>query len=140
MKKLLLLLPFIFAGQQALALSAEDETNYKQHYAEQVKPLVVKKLSAERPEMTAQAVKAEADFFVLKMAGCQLEGLSNLPDTYRDKAILPVANGEDVEATTRALNTQIKQDVDSGKLNKDKAMTMLQGAQQAVQVCLNSRS
>lgn len=140
MKKLLLLLPFLFAGQQALAINAEDETNYKQHYAEQVKPLVVKKLSAERPEMTAKAVKTEADFYVYKMAGCQLEGLSNLPETYRDKAILPVANGEDVETTTRALNTQIKQDVEAGKISKDKAVSMLQNAQQAVQMCLNSHS
>jgi len=138
MKNLLLLLPFIFVSQQALAIDAQDEENYKQHYSEQVKPLVTKKLSADRPEMTVTAVKAEADFYVMKMATCQLEGLAILPEKYREKAILPVAQGEDIETTTRALNTQIKQDVEAGKLSKDKAMTLLQGAQQTVQVCLNS--
>ncbi|WP_438970305.1 hypothetical protein [Methylophaga sp.] len=138
MKKLLLLLPFVFVTQQAIAIDAQDEENYKQHYSEQVKPLVMKKLSVDRPEMTARAIKTEANFYVTKMASCQLEGLGNLPEAYREKAILPVAAGEDIETTTRALNMQIKQDVEDGKLNKDKAMSMLQNAQQAVQICLNS--
>lgn len=140
MKHLLILLPFIFASQHAVAIDVQDEENYKQHYSEQVKPLVMKKLSTERPEMTAKAIKTEAEFYVTKMAICQLDGLSNLPETYREKAILPVAAGEDIETTTRALNVQIKQDVDAGTLGKDKAVSMLQNAQQAVQVCLNSPS
>lgn len=138
MKHLFFLLPFIFASQHALAIDAQDEENYKKQYSAQVKPLVLKKLSADHPEMPAKAIQSEADFYVSKMAGCQLEGLSNLPEAYQEKAILPVAAGEAIEATTHALNAQIREDVETGNLSKDKASSMLQNAQQAVQVCLNS--
>lgn len=138
MKKLFLLLPFVFAGQQALAIDNQDFENYKQHYSEQLKPLVVKKLSTDRPDMSAKAIKAEANAYVAKMAGCQLEGMGQFPEHYQEKAILPVAQGQDVAATTQALNKQLKQDIEAGKISKDEVMTMIQTAQETVQICLNS--
>lgn len=138
MKKLLLLLPFVFAAQQALALDAQVEENYKKNYSEQMKPLVVKKLSSDRPDMSAKAIRSEADAYVTKMAECQIKGLSNLPNEYRDQAIVPVAEGGDVANTTRALNQKLKQDIDAGLVTKDDVMVMIQTAQESVQICMNS--
>ncbi|MTI63387.1 hypothetical protein [Methylophaga sp.] len=138
MKKLLLLLPLIFAAQQALAIDAETQENYKKHYSEQMKPLVMKKLSSDRPDMTAKAIRAEADAYVAKMAECQIKGLSNLPAEYRDKAIMLVADGGDVANTTRALNQKLKEDIDAGLVKKDDVMVMIQTAQESVQICMNS--
>ncbi len=138
MKKLLLLLPFVFAAQQTLAMDAQVEENYKKHYSEQMKPLVVKKLSSDRPDMTAKAIRSEANAYVAKMAECQIEGLSNLPKEYRDKAIMPVAEGGDVANTTRALNQKLKEDIDAGLVTKDDVMVMIQTAQESVQICMNS--
>jgi hypothetical protein len=138
MKKLLLLLPFIFTAQQALAIDAETQENYKKHYSEQMKPLVMKKLSNDRPDMTAKAIRAEADAYVAKMAECQIQGLDHLPDDYRDQAIVPVAQGGDVADTTRALNQKLKEDIDAGLVTKDDVSVMIQTAQETVQICLNS--
>lgn len=138
MKKLLLLLPFVFTAQQALAMDAQVEENYKKNYSEQMKPLVVKKLSSDRPDMTAKAIRSEADAYVTKMAECQIKGLSNLPNEYRDQAIVPVAEGGDVANTTRALNQKLKEDIDAGLVTKDDVMVMIQTAQESVQICMNS--
>ncbi|AFI83639.1 hypothetical protein [Methylophaga nitratireducenticrescens] len=138
MKKILLALPFVFAMQQALAINDQDEENYKTNYITQLKPLVVQKLSADRPEMTARAVDAEASAYVTKMAGCQLQGLSQFPETYREKAIKPVAQGADIAQTTHDLNTEMLKDIESGKLSKEQATIMVQNAQETVQICLNS--
>lgn len=138
MKKLLLLLPFVFTAQQALAIDAETQENYKKHYSEQMKPLVMKKLSNDRPDMTAKAIRAEADAYVAKMAECQIQGLDHLPDDYRDQAIVPVAQGGDVADTTRALNQKLKEDIDAGLVTKDDVSVMIQTAQETVQICLNS--
>ncbi|MED5511089.1 MAG: hypothetical protein VX841_12430 [Pseudomonadota bacterium] len=138
MKKLLLLLPFVFVAQQALAMDAQVEENYKKHYSEQMKPLVVKKLSSDRPDMTAKAIRSEADAYVAKMAECQIQGLGNLPKEYRDQAIVPVAEGGDVANTTRALNQKLKEDIDAGLVTKDDVMVMIQTAQESVQICMNS--
>lgn len=137
MKKLFLLIPFLFAGP-AIALDMEAQENYKQNYGEQLKPLVMKKLSSDRPDMSAQAIKSEANAYVAKMATCQLEGMSHFPENYQEMAVLPVAQGEDVSTTTQALNQQLKQDVEAGKVSKDKVMNMIQMAQQSVQICMNS--
>ncbi len=138
MKKLLLLLPFVFVAQQALAMDTQVEENYKKHYSEQMKPLVVKKLSSDRPDMTAKAIRSEADAYVAKMAECQIQGLGNLPKEYRDQAIVPVAEGGDVANTTRALNQKLKEDIDAGLVTKDDVMVMIQTAQESVQICMNS--
>lgn len=138
MRKILFLLPFLLVGQQALAVDSQDEQNYRQHYAEQLTPLVIKKLSADRPEMAAAAVKREATSYVDKMATCQLQGLSGFPENYREQAILPVANGKEIGATTQALNAQLKQDIKDGKISEDKVQLMIQTAQETVQVCLNT--
>ena len=138
MKNLLLILPFVFAAQQALAMDAQVEENYKKHYSEQMKPLVVKKLSSDRPDMTAKAIRSEADAYVAKMAECQIKGLGNLPKEYRDQAIVPVAEGGDVANTTRALNQKLKEDIDAGLVSKDDVMVMIQTAQESVQICMNS--
>lgn len=137
MKKLLLLLPCLLLSQHALAYDTQDEENYKQEYAKQLKPLVIKKLSSDRPDMTGQAIKAESEAYVTKMAACQLEGLTHFPEQYRDMAVLPVAAGEAVDKTTMALNVQLKQDIDAGKISKDVVTNMIQNAQQTVQMCLN---
>ncbi len=138
MKKLLLLLPFVFVAQQALAMDAQVEENYKKNYSEQMKPLVAKKLSSDRPDMSAKAIRSEADAYVTKMAECQIKGLSNLPNEYRDQAIVPVAEGGDVANTTRALNQKLKEDIDAGLVTKDDVMVMIQTAQESVQICMNS--
>lgn len=137
MKKLLLLLPCLFITQQSLAIEPEDEENYKQEYAKQLKPLVMKKLSTDRPDMTGKALRAESEAYVVKMAGCQLEGLSHFPEAYREQAIMPVAGGAAVDVTTQALNAKIKKDIDDGKISKDAVNNMIQNAQQSVQMCLN---
>lgn len=138
MKKLLLVLPLLFTAPLALAIDSQDEENYKQNYSQQLKPVVIKKLSADRPEMTAQAVEAEANAYVSKMAGCQLKGLAAFPDEYREQAILPVAKGADIAETTNALNQQMMADIEAGKLSKDQATVMVGNAQETVQMCLNS--
>jgi len=137
MKKVLLLLPCLFLAQQALAVEIQDQENYKLEYAKQLKPQVMKQLSSQRPDMSSKAIQVESEAYVNKMAGCQLEGLSNFPDNYRDMAILPVAGGAAVDKTTQALNTQIKQDIDAGKISKEAVTNMIQNAQQSVQMCLN---
>jgi hypothetical protein len=138
MKKLLLALPILFSAQLALAVDSQDEENYKQNYTQQLKPLVVQKLSADRPDMTARAIEAEANAYVTKMATCQLKGLSNFPEQYREKAIMPVAQGGDIMETTQALNKQMMQDIEAGTLSKDQAEVMIGNAQETVQMCLNS--
>lgn len=138
MKKLLLILPLLVAAQQAYAIDVQTRENYKRHYSEQVMPLVIKKLSTDHPEMSAQAIRTEASAYVEKMATCQLEGISNFPEQYQEKAVLPVAEGADIAATTQALNSQLKQDIEDGIIAKDKVMTMIQMAQESVQICLNS--
>lgn len=137
MKKALLLLPCLLLSQQVLAIDTQDEENYKQQYAKQLKPMVMKKLSSDRPDMSGKALKIESEAYVTKMAGCQLEGLSYFPDEYREMAILPVAGGAAVDATTQALNVKIKQDVETGKISKAAVTNMIQNAQQSVQMCLN---
>jgi len=137
MKNVLFLLPCLFLTQQALAIEEQDQENYRLEYAKQLKPLVMKKLASDRPDMSSKAIKTEADAYVVKMAGCQLEGLSHFPEEYREMAILPVAKGAPVDKTTMALNTKIKQDIDAGKIEKDAVNNMIQNAQQSVQMCLN---
>ncbi len=138
MKKLLLVLPFIFSTQLALAIDEQDEENYTSHYITQLKPMVVQKLSADRPEMTAAAVNMEATAYVTKMAGCQFQALNQFPAVYSEKAILPVAQGADVAQTTQDLNNQILQDIEAGKLSKDQAKTIITNAQETIQMCMNS--
>lgn len=138
MKKRLLLLPLVLAGQPVLAIDSQDQENYTRHYSEQLKPVVVKKLGADRPDMGAKAITAEADAYVTRMAACQLEGLAAFPEHYQEKAILPVAQGQDVAATTQALNQQLRQDIEAGAISKDEVMAMIQHAQQTVQICMNS--
>ncbi|MDO8826309.1 hypothetical protein [Methylophaga sp.] len=138
MKKLLLALPFIFAAQLALAIDEQDEKNYTTNYTNQLKPMVVQQLSAARPEMTAAAVESEANAYVSRMAGCQLSALKEFPEVYRDKAILPVVEGADIAQTTQALNQEILQDIEAGKLTKDQATRMVVTAQESVQMCMNS--
>lgn len=138
MKKLLIILPLLIAVQQAHAIDVQTRENYKQHYSEQMTPLVIKKLSTDRPDMSAQAIRREASVYVEKMATCQLEGMSHFPEQYQEKAILPVADGADLATTTQALNTQLKQDIDNGTISKDDVMMMIQMAQESVQICLNS--
>ena len=138
MKKLLLVLPLLFTTPLVLAIDSQDEDNYKQNYTKQLHPLVIEKLSADRPEMTAQALKAEADAYVTKMAECQLKGLADFPEEYREQAIMPVAKGEDIAETTNALNQQMLADIEAGKLSKDQAEMMIGNAQETVQMCLNS--
>ena len=138
MKKLLVILPLLLSAPLVLAIDSQDEENYKQNYTKQLHPVVIQKLSADRPEMTAQALKAEANAYVTKMAVCQLKGLSNFPENYREKAIMPVAQGANIAETTQALNQQMMDDIEAGKLSKDKAMVMIGNAQEAVQMCLNS--
>ncbi|WP_417550612.1 hypothetical protein [Methylophaga sp.] len=138
MKKLLLALPFIFAAQQALAIDDQDKENYKKNYTSQLKPLVVQKLSADRPEMSARAIDDEANAYVTKMATCQLDALLQFPEEYSEKAIMPVGKGADIAQTTHDLNQQMLQDIEAGKLSKDKAATMIQTAQESAQICMNS--
>lgn len=137
MKNVLLLLPCLLLAQQAVAIEAQDQENYKLEYTKQLKPLVMKQLSSQRPDMSGKAVQAEADAYVVKMAGCQLEGLSNFPEQYRELAILPVAGGAAVDATTQALNAQLKQDIEAGKISEAAVTNMIQNAQQSVQMCMN---
>ncbi len=138
MKKLLVMLPLIISAPLAMAIDKQDEENYKLNYSKQLHPLVIEKLSADRPEMTAPALKAEANAYVTKMAECQLKGLADFPEEYREKAIMPVAQGANVAETTNALNQQMLADIEAGKLSKDQAMMMIGNAQEAVQMCLNS--
>lgn len=138
MKKYLALIPFLFLAQQAFAVDAEHEEAYKKHYSEQLRPMVIKKLGMDRPDLSAEAIKREADAYVQKMAGCQLEGLGIFPEKYREKAIMPVAKGGDVAQATQALNEELKKDIDAGKISKDEVMTIIQSAQQTVQICANS--
>lgn len=138
MKKLFMLLPLLFIAPLAMAIDSQDEENYKKEYSKQLHPMVIQKLSADRPEMTAQAIKAEADAYVTKMAGCQLKGLENFPEHYREQAILPVANGEGIAETTQALNQKMIADIEAGKLSKDQATVIIGNAQETVQICLNS--
>lgn len=138
MKKLLLALPLIFTAQQALAINDQDKENYKKNYTSQLKPLVVQKLSADRPEMSARAIDDEANAYVTKMASCQLDALLQFPEDYSEKAIMPVAQGADIAQTTHDLNQQMLQDIEAGKLAKDKAATMIQTAQESAQICMNS--
>ncbi|HET8806799.1 MAG TPA: hypothetical protein VFM76_00305 [Methylophaga sp.] len=138
MKKLLLILPFILSAPLAMAIDSKDEENYKLNYTKQLHPLVIQKLSADRPEMTAPALKAEADAYVSKMAECQLKGLAGFPEEYREKAIMPVAEGGNVAETTRALNQHMMADIEAGKLSRDEAKMMIGNAQESVQMCLNS--
>ncbi|MDT8309936.1 MAG: hypothetical protein RQ732_00680 [Methylophaga sp.] len=138
MEKLLVMLPFILSAPLAMAIDTQDEENYKLNYSKQLHPIVIQKLSADRPEMTAPALKAEANAYVTKMAACQLKGLADFPEEYREQAILPVAQGANIAETTQALNQQMMADIEAGKLNKDQAMTMIGNAQETVQMCLNS--
>lgn len=138
MKNLFLLIAFLTSAQLAHALSVEDEESYKTQYSKEYTPVVIKKLSSDRPDMSAKAIKSEAEAYVLKMASCQLEGLSHFPEKYREKAIMPVVAGQSVNATTQALNALLKQDVEAGKISKDELSTMIQFAQESVQICLNS--
>jgi hypothetical protein len=138
MKKLLLALPFIFTMQLALAISMEDERNYTTNYTTQLKPLVMEQLNAAKPEMSAAAVESEVDAYVTKMAGCQLNALRDFPEVYRDKAILPVAQGADISQTTQELNQELLQDIEAGKLTKEQAERMILTAQDSVQKCMNS--
>ena len=138
MKKLMMIVPFVIIAQQAIAIDTQTLENYKAEYAKQLQPLVMKKLSSDRPDLTAKAIRAEADAYVAKMAKCQLEGMKQFPEQYQEKAILPVAEGQDVAITTQALNTTLKQDIDAGKISKDNVMTMIQNAQETVQICLNT--
>lgn len=138
MRKTFLLLPLALFAQLAFAIDANDVEAYKKNYSEQLRPMVMKKLGMDRPDLTASAIKREADAYVAKMAGCQLEGLAIFPEQYREKAILPVAQGGDVAQATQALNEELKKDIDGGKISKDEVMTIIQSAQQAVQICANS--
>lgn len=138
MKKLLVMLPLLISAPLAMAIDKQDEENYKLNYSKQLHPLVIEKLSADRPEMTAQALKAEANAYVSKMAECQLKGLADFPEEYREKAIMPVAQGADIIETTNALNQQMLADIDAGKMSKDQAEMLIGNAQETVQMCLNS--
>ncbi|MCX4190567.1 hypothetical protein [Methylophaga sp. OBS3] len=139
MKKLLMTLPLVLMTSTVMAISAEDEKNYTQNYQAQLKPLVVKQLSADRPEMTAAAVEMEANAYVAKMASCQLKGLKLFPENYQEKAILPVAQGADLSATTQALNAEMIKDIEAGTISKDAATLLIQNAQETVQICLNNK-
>ena len=88
--------------------------------------------------MTAQALKAEANAYVTKMAECQLKGLADFPEEYREKAIMPVAQGADIIETTNALNQQMLADIEAGKMSKEQAQMLIGNAQETVQMCLNS--
>lgn len=138
MKKLLLALPFIFTAQLALAIDAQDEKNYTTNYSTQLKPLVMEQLNTAKPEMSAAAVESEVDAYVTKMAGCQLNAFRDFPENYRDKAILPVAQGADINQTTQDLNKEILQDIEAGKLTKEQAERMILTAQDSMQKCMNS--
>lgn len=138
MKKLLVMLPLIVNAPLAMAIDKQDEENYKLNYSKQLHPLVIEKLSTDRPEMTAQALKAEANAYVTKMAECQLKGLADFPEEYREKAIMPVAQGADILETTNALNQQMLADIEAGKMSKDQAEILIGNAQETVQMCLNS--
>lgn len=138
MKKLLLTLPFIFTAQLVLAIDAQDEKNYTTNYTTQLKPLVMEQLNATKPEMSAAAVESEVDAYVTKIAGCQLNALRDFPEVYRDKAILPVAQGADINQTTQDLNQEILQDIEAGKLTKEQAERMILTAQDSIQKCMNS--
>lgn len=138
MKKLLVMLPLLVSAPLAMAIDKQDEENYKLNYSKQLHPLVIEKLSADRPEMTAPALKAEANAYVSKMAECQLKGLADFPEEYREKAIMPVAQGADIIETTNALNQQMLADIDAGKMSKDQAEMLIGNAQETVQMCLNS--
>ena len=138
MKKLLVMLPLIISAPLAMAIDKQDEENYKLNYSKQLHPLVIEKLSADRPEMTAPALKAEANAYVTKMAECQLKGLADFPEEYREKAIMPVAQGANVAETTNALNQQMLADIEAGKMSKDQAEMLIGNAQETVQMCLNS--
>ena len=48
------------------------------------------------------------------------------------------AKGGDVAQATQALNEELKKDIDAGKISKDEGMTIIQSAQQTVQICANS--
>jgi len=138
MKKILLLLPFLFAGQQALALDSQDEEDYKQHYIEQMKPLALKQIGTNSPDMSADEIKIEANTYVNKMAECQLESMEHFPKRYREKAIMPVAQGEDVREAVKALDETIQQDIDQGKVSKQEIINMAQTAQEKAQACAAS--
>ncbi len=138
MKKLLVMLPLLVSAPLAMAIDKQDEENYKLNYSKQLHPLVIEKLSADRPEMTAQALKAEANAYVTKMAECQLKGLADFPEEYREKAIMPVAQGADIIETTNALNQQMLADIEAGKMSKEQAQMLIGNAQETVQMCLNS--
>ena len=138
MKKLLVMLPLLVSAPLAMAIDKQDEENYKLNYSKQLHPLVIEKLSADRPEMTAQALKAEANAYVTKMAECQLKGLADFPEEYREKAIMPVAQGADIIETTNALNQQMLADIEAGKISKEQAQMLIGNAQETVQMCLNS--
>lgn len=138
MKKLLVMLPLILSAPLAMAIDKQDEENYKLNYSKQLHPLVIQKLSADRPEMTAPALKAEANAYVTKMAECQLKGLADFPEVYREKAIMPVAQGANIAETTDALNQQMLADIEAGKMSKDQAEVLIGNAQETVQMCLNS--
>lgn len=138
MKKLLVMLPLIISAPLAMAIDKQDEENYKLNYSKQLHPLVIQKLSADRPEMTAPALKAEANAYVSKMAECQLKGLADFPEEYREKAIMPVAQGANIAETTDALNQQMLADIEAGKMSKEQAEILIGNAQETVQMCLNS--
>lgn len=138
MRKSFLLIPLILFSHHVFAIDDNDLAAYKKNYSEQLRPMVMKKLGMDRPDLTATAIKSEADAYVEKMAGCQLEGLAIFPKQYREKAILPVAQGADVAQATQALNEELKKDIDAGKISKDEVMTIIQSAQQTVQICANS--
>ena len=138
MKKLLLLLPFVLTAQTAFAIDKQDEKNYKSNYIEQMKPLVVQKMSTENAEMSPQDINTQANAYVVKMADCQLTAIKDYPDKYREKAIMPVAKGGDLIAANRELEQTIKADIEAGEITKDEVMTMAQKAQEKAQVCATS--
>jgi hypothetical protein len=138
MKKMLLALPILMVAPHVTAVDMQTKNDYIQNYMEQVRPQVMKKLSMDRPGYSADALKLEADGFAARLAECQLRGLANFPQEYQKLAIDPVAGGADVGMTTQKLNQTLMQDIDAGKISKNDAMTMIQLAQEEVQICMNS--
>lgn len=111
--------PNAYAGQSNIEI-------YKQVYVEQITP-ILKKQFADALEKEADS-EAKLKFVAEGMANCQIETISTYPQKYQDASINPVAEGSDLNETTKQVNEIMKADIENGTISKEAFKTMLDSA------------
>jgi len=72
------------------------------------------------------------------MSECQYDSVNHYPRKYWEKAILPIADGVDINTSNENFNAMLATELEQGAISEQEIINMVEMAEKNIQSCLAS--